>query len=140
MPDLNLIERVIALEAVELFQSLTPEQLSRIAAIAKEVTFPPGKVILEPGQPMEELYVILDGAVEISRNTELIHTAGQNQVLGAWALFDSEPMPVSAKAKDDVRLLKIGRDDFYDLLGDNMQITASIFAVIVKRFRKLVEG
>jgi CRP-like cAMP-binding protein len=60
-------------------------------------------------------------------------------VLGAWALFDSEPMPMTAKAIDDVRLLRISRDDFFDLLSDNMEITASIFATLVKRFRRIVE-
>jgi hypothetical protein len=36
-------------------------------------------------------------------------------------------------------VLTISRDDFYDLLSDNTEITASIFAMLVKRFRQLVE-
>ena len=46
---------------------------------------------------------------------------------------------VSAKTVEDTRLLRIGRDDFYDLLSDNVEITAAIFSTLVKRFRKLVE-
>ena len=139
MPELNIVEKVIALEAVELLKNLTPEQLSRIATIAREVKHPPGKTILDPTQPLDALYVIVDGAVELSRNGEALHTAGQNEVLGAWALFDEDPMPVSAKTLEDTRLLRIGRDDFYDLLSDNVEITAAIFSTLVKRFRKLVE-
>ncbi len=139
MPELNIVEKVIALEAVELLKNLSPEQLSRIATIAREVKHPPGKVILDPTQPLDALYVIVDGAVELSRNGEALHTAGQNEVLGAWALFDEDPMPVSAKTLEDTRLLRIGRDDFYDLLSDNVEITAAIFSTLVKRFRKLVE-
>ena len=66
--------------------------------------------------------------------------ARQNEVLGAWALFDPEPMNVIAKALEDTRLLRIGRDDCYDLLADNSEITASIFSMLVKRFRQLVEA
>ena len=139
MPELNIVEKVIALEAVELLKNLSPEQLSRIATIAREVKHPPGKTILDPTQPLDALYVIVDGAVELSRNGEALHTAGQNEVLGAWALFDEDPMPVSAKTLEDTRLLRIGRDDFYDLLSDNVEITAAIFSTLVKRFRKLVE-
>jgi CRP-like cAMP-binding protein len=139
MPELNIVEKVIALEAVELLKNLTPEQLSRIATIAREVKHPPGKTILDPKQPMDALYVIVDGSVELGRNDEVLHTAGQNEVLGAWALFDEDPMPVSAKTVEDTRLLRIGRDDFYDLLSDNVEITAAIFSTLVKRFRKLVE-
>jgi CRP-like cAMP-binding protein len=139
MPELNIVEKVIALEAVELLKNLSPEQLSRIATIAREVKHPPGKTILDPAQPLDALYVIVDGTVELSRNGETLHTAGQNEVLGAWALFDEDPMPVSAKTLEDTRLLRIGRDDFYDLLSDNVEITAAIFSTLVKRFRKLVE-
>jgi CRP-like cAMP-binding protein len=139
MAELNIIERVIALEAVDLLKNLNPDQLSRIASIAKEVKHAPGRVILEPDKTLDGLYIIVDGSVEIQRGAERLHVARQNEVLGAWALFDTDPMPVTARALDDVRLLRISRDDFFDLLSDNMEITASIFATLVKRFRRIVE-
>jgi CRP-like cAMP-binding protein len=139
MAELNIIEKVIALEAVDLLKNLNPDQLERIASIAREVKHAPGRVILEPEKALDGLYVIIDGSVEIGRGTERLHVARQNEVLGAWALFDTDPMPVTAKALDDVRLLRISRDDFFDLLSDNMEITASIFSTLVKRFRRIVE-
>jgi len=139
MPELNIVEKVIALEGVELLRSLSPEQLSRIASIAKEMLISSGKVVLDPAQPLDALYVILDGTVELSRNDQRLHVAGQNEVLGAWALFDEEPMPVIATALEDAKLLRITRDDFFDLLSDNLEIAASIFSTLVKRFRKLLE-
>lgn|SRR5689334_23731957 len=139
MAELNIVEKVIALEGVELLKNLTPDQLSRIATIAKEEHHPPGKVVLEPDKALEALYVILDGSVELSQSSGAATTARQNDVLGAWALFDPEPLPVAAKTTEDTRLLRISRDDFYDLLSDNMEITASIFAILVKRFRQLVQ-
>jgi CRP-like cAMP-binding protein len=140
LAELNIVEKVIALEGVELLRGLSPEQLARIGTIAREEKFPPGKVVLDPSKPADALYVIVEGAVELSRNGQVLTVAGQNEVLGAWALFDeSDPMPVSAKTTEDTRLLRIGRDDFYDLLSDNSEITSAIFSTLVKRFRKLVE-
>ena len=140
MAELNIVEKVIALEAVDLLKNLSPEQLSRIASISQETKVAPGKPVLDPDKPPDALYVILDGAVSISRDNTELHVARQNEVLGAWALFDPEPMNVIAKAVEDTRLLRIGRDDFYDLLADNSEITASIFSMLVKRFRQLVEA
>ena len=140
MAELNIVEKVIALEAVDLLKNLSPEQLSRIASISQEMKVAPGKPVLDPGKPPDALYVILDGAVSISRDNTELHVARQNEVLGAWALFDPEPMNVIVKAVEDTRLLRIGRDDFYDLLADNSEITASIFSMLVKRFRQLVEA
>jgi CRP-like cAMP-binding protein len=141
MSELNIVEKVIALEGVELLNPLTPEQLASIAAIAQEVRFPPRKVVLDGAKPADALYVIVDGAVDLSRNGEVLETAARNHVLGAWALFDEDdPMPLTATTAEDTLLLRISRDDFYDLLADNSEITAAIFSTLVKRFRKLVEA
>jgi CRP-like cAMP-binding protein len=139
MAELNIVEKVIAMEGVELFKNLNADQLSRIASIAREVKHPRGKVLLEPSKPMDALLVVVDGSVELARGGEVLHVAKQNDVLGAWALFDDDPMPVTATTVEDTRLLRIGRDDFYDLLSDNVEITAAVFSTLVKRFRKLVE-
>ncbi len=139
MAELNLIEKVIALEAVDLLRNLTPDQLARVATIAKELSVRPGDAVID-GKQQESLYVVLDGSVEILRGNDVLHAATQNEVIGAWSLFDPEPMALTARTgKSGARLLRIQRDDFYDLLSDNMEITASIFATLVKRFRKLVE-
>ena len=140
MAELNIVEKVILLEGVDLLSGLTPEQLARIAAIAQEVKIPPAKTILEAGKPLDALYVIVEGAVELSRDGSPLTTARQNEVLGAWALFEeADPLPVTARTLEDTRLLRISREDFYDLLADNSEITSAIFSTLVKRFRKLVE-
>jgi len=139
MSELNIVEKVLALEAVELLNKLTPDQLARIATIAKEIRFAPGKTIVEPDKPLEALYVVLDGAVEMKRGVEILTVAKQNDVIGTWALFDPEPLPVGAATIEDTRLLRIGRDDFYDLLSDNTEIMASVFTALVRRFRQLVQ-
>src|SRR2546425_5681057 len=100
MAERNLVEKVIALEGVELLKNLNPDQLARIATIAQEVHFPPGKVILEPAKPLDSLYVILEGTVELGKDGPLT-TARQGDVLGTWALFDTDPMPVTAKTSED---------------------------------------
>lgn len=139
MPELNIVEKVIALEGVDLLKNLNPDQLARIATIATVERLPPGKLILDSSKPLDALYIVLDGAVELSQKETVIHTARQNEVLGSWALFDSEPMPVTAKTVEDTGLLRIGRDDFYDLLSDNMEIAAAIFSTLARRFRRLVQ-
>ena len=138
MAELNIVEKVIALEGVDLLSGLQPDQLARIALIATEVSYPPGKVVLDPAKPLDALFVVLDGGVSLAKDGVEIHVAKQNEVLGAWALFDSEPMPVIATATEDTRLLRISRDDFYELLSDNVEITTTVFSTLVKRFRKLI--
>jgi signal-transduction protein with cAMP-binding, CBS, and nucleotidyltransferase domain len=138
MTELNLVEKVIALEGVDLLAGLTAEQLAGIASIATEADFPPGRTILDAARPVDALYVIMDGSVELSRGGEALDVAGRNAVLGVWALFDeNDPLRLGAKAREDTRLLRIGRDDFYDLLADDSEITAAVFSALAARFRRL---
>lgn len=123
---------MIALEGVELLGTLSPEHLATIAVVATEMQVPPGRVILD---------IVLDGSVELSHDGSVLDAAGQNALLGAWALFDEDaPIPLTARALSDTHLLRVGRDDFYELLADNGDITTAVFSTLVKRFRKLVEA
>lgn len=139
MQQLNIVERVIALEGVELLRGLSPDQLARIAAIATQEHAPPGKVLLSPGEPLEAMYVIMDGSVELLQEGVPLEVARQNDVVGSWALLDSAPLPVTARALEDTTLLRIAREDFYELLSDNTEIISAIFSTLVRRFRALLE-
>ena len=138
MAELNLVEKVMALEGVELFERLNPDQLARLAAIAQETRLPPHTTVFEANEELAALYVLLEGAIVLYRDGEQLHTAGPGEVLGTWALLDPEPMPVRAVTREDARALRINRADFYDLLADNVEIMASILSMLVKRFRALV--
>jgi CRP-like cAMP-binding protein len=107
--ELNLVEKVIALEGVELMSGLEPDLMANIAAIATEVHFLPGRPILEETKPLDALYIIVDGSVELTRDGVPVDTAGVNAVLGAWALFhDKDPVRIGATAREDTRVLSIG--------------------------------
>jgi CRP-like cAMP-binding protein len=139
MKELNIVERVIALEGVDLLKGLSPEQLARIGLIGRQEQVPPGGVILDPGDQLDAMYVILDGSVELIESGERVETAGQNEVLGSWALLDESPLPVRAVALEDTTLLKITRDDFFELLADAPEIVSAILSRLVSRFRALLE-
>ncbi len=140
MRELNIVEKVLALEAVDLFKNLTSEQLAEIASVAKEMAAAPGKAVIEASTPVDSLYVILEGEVDLKRNGQSFYQAKPGEVLGSWALFDDSPGGVTANALTDVLLLRVSRTDFYDLLSDNVQITQQIFSTLVRRFRELAGG
>jgi CRP-like cAMP-binding protein len=136
MSNLSVVEKVISLEDVEIFSELTPDQLARVAAVAKEVRFAPGEFVLDGTKRIEALYVIVDGAVEVRHGDEKLLSLGPGHVLGMWAIFqDPDPAWVTAKALEDTRVLRIHREEFYELLADYSEITSAIFSTLIKRFR-----
>ena len=134
MPKLSIVEKVLALESVEVFANLTPDQMARIAVIAKEVQFAPGESIVGGSKHIDALYVIVDGSADLRHGDEPLSIVGQGHVLGMWAIFeDVEPMQVTANAREDTKVLRIDREDFYELLSDHAEITSAIFSTLTRR-------
>ena len=56
---LTVIEKVIFLKSVDIFEHATVEQLGHIAGLTEEVNFEAGETIYKEGEPGETMYVIL---------------------------------------------------------------------------------
>ncbi len=108
----------------DIFYQLTPTQLEMIANLCKEAAFKPGETIFKENSDSKELYVIMDGEVEISIDPSLvggpdvanephrvIATMRRGQSFGEIALVDEGLRSASAQAgKSPTRLLVIPRD------------------------------
>ena len=135
---LTVIEKVMALQNVDVFSEVSTEQLSHLALIAEEVTGEQGDVLYKESDPPQAMYLVLEGRVRLHRDQLDVTIASAHDVFGTWALFDDEPMVVTATVLESCRLLRIGRDDFIDLLADYVQITQGVLKAMVKRLRGLV--
>ena len=136
---LTVIEKVIFLQNVDVFLEVPTEQLAYLAAIAEETAFLKGDDIYKTEESSDAMYLVLEGKVKLHRDSEEIALAGEKEVFGTWALFDEELRIVTATAIEDSKLLLIDREDFYDLLADNVQITQGILKTLVKRMRSLID-
>lgn len=94
-----------------------------------EITnFPEGATIFTEGAPGDALYVILKGEVTVTKSLKppkgrsrekaekVIATLHQGDFFGEMALLDEAPRSAAAKAKTEVRALKISRDTFWDFV------------------------
>ena len=52
---------------------------------------------------------------------------------------DLEPRLVDAVAAEETRLLRLDREDFFDLLSEQFDITQKIFQSIVGRLKSLIQ-
>ena len=64
-----------------------------------------------------------------------VASLGQGQFVGEMAILDSEPRSASVIATEDVRALKIEREDFTDLLAERAEIAIGIIRIISWRLR-----
>lgn len=136
---LTVVEKVVFLQNVDIFEQVPAEQLSYIAAIAEEVSYSKGEVIFKENEPSDSLYLVIDGKINLEREGKQVLSAGAKDAFGTWSLLDNEPRVVTATITEDARLLRIERNDFVDLLADNVQVTQGILKTLVKKVRDLVD-
>lgn len=135
---LTIVDKVLFLQNVDVFNHSTTEELSFIGSIAREVEKPKNSIVFKEEDSADAMYLVVKGRVRLHKGDQEILVVGEKQAFGTWALFDTEPRLMTATAIEDVHLLKIEQEEFYDLLSDHIEITQSIFKALVQRIKRLI--
>lgn len=86
-------------------QGLTGEELTTLATFSDVKRFASGAVLFHEGDPGEEMYVVLDGRVMISKfipggGEEALAILERGDFFGEMSLIDGQPRSADAKAHD----------------------------------------
>jgi HEAT repeat protein len=142
MPDperaLGDIETMLRLRRVPLFERLAPEDLQRLAAVAVERSFAAGEVLVREGDPGDELFVILDGEVAVSRlepdgSERSIRTYQAGDHIGELAALRDRPRAATVTATGPVRTLVIGGEGLTAILLERPEAAMAMLATLAER-------
>ncbi len=136
---LTPIEKVLLLQNVEIFAEVPSDQLAALAAISREVSYLAGDLVYQEHDSPDGLYLVLSGAVRLSQGERTVSVAGPRESFGTWALFDDEAKVLGAETIEDSRLLRIDRNEFNDLLSDDVRIAQGIIRTVARKLRELAE-
>jgi CRP/FNR family cyclic AMP-dependent transcriptional regulator len=132
------VQKVAALQRIELFSGMTSVELSRIAAIAEQVVYSAGSVIFREGDYGQSMFLVLEGEVRLHTDTRDFETAIQNDYFGEMTLIDGDARSASATALSDCLLLSIGQEAFQQTLASNFEAALAIMRTLSQRLRKEV--
>jgi len=136
---LTVIEKVLFLQNIDVFDNVPSEHLGYMASISEEINFVKGEVIYKLNEHSDAMYLVIEGKVRLHIDDRDITIANDKDAFGTWALFDDSPRVVSATTVSETWLLKIEREEFVDLLADHVQMTQAILKTLVVRMRSLVD-
>lgn len=134
----TVVEKVLLLQNVDLLSAARSEDLAVLASIAEEVLYAKGATVFEEGQPADGLYVVIRGELVLTREGVEVDRMGEKSALGAWDLTEGSPRVFGSTTADETLLLRVDRQDFYDLLLDYPELGQSMLKAMVRRFRNLV--
>jgi CRP-like cAMP-binding protein len=135
---LTIIEKVLFLKSVDIFEHATVEQLGRIAGLTEEVHFEPRETIFNEGDLGDAFYVLLSGRVSIEKNGNTLREIEEKEAFGALEMLDFHPRAVTAKAVDQVRALKVNGREFHDLLSVDMEMVEAVFRMLCGLIRRIL--
>jgi CRP-like cAMP-binding protein len=109
------------LSKISLFSALQPSYLRRIANLGIEEDYPTNALIFKEGAPGDKMYLILSGAVRISRQVpgmgeEALAVLRAGTHFGEMALIDDFPRSADARAHEACKLFVVRKEDMEDLL------------------------
>ncbi|MGH2630574.1 MAG: cyclic nucleotide-binding domain-containing protein [Actinomycetota bacterium] len=135
MPD-DVIE---TLRQVPLFQGMSDRSLHRVSEIAKEVTHPDGKTVVEEDHSAIGFHLIMSGQAVASQGGVALGTMDPGDYFGEMSLIDGKPRSATVIAKGELRTLAIPSWNFNRLLDDNPEMMRALLVVLSERVRALRE-
>ncbi len=135
------MENVELLNSVPLFEGLSGDDLTALGARMTVRSFKAGEMIFEQGDAGSEMYLVVDGHVNIhlpgdaSRRVSLKDLA-RGEYFGELALFDDKPRSASALATTDLSLLELSRDTLSSYLEQRPRAAMAILRTMSERLRQ----
>lgn len=137
------------LRVIPLFSAISTDDaaLERILSISSTRRVSVGEVVIREGEPGSEMFVMLQGRVEIRRRTRagddytvVTLRAEDNVFFGEMALIDDDVRSATIVTTEDAEFLVLGKSEFLNL-GDSdpqiaLPITREIAKILASRLRK----
>ena len=97
----------------------------------------PGEVIFRQYDMGAEMYVILEGEVDLSIGATIVETLGPGEPFGEMALIDQAPREATATARTRVALAVLPEKRFLFMVQTNPSFALQIMKVMADRLRKM---
>ena len=130
------------LRGLPYFSDLPEELLRAVCDLSRQIDVEAGQVIIEEGSTSEEMYVLVEGELVVtkhqeSRDVELARV-GPGEVVGELALLDKRPRIASVSAAIPSRLVRIPAEAFEALLEDS-RVVRRMVGTVTSRLRSTEE-
>ena len=121
--------KIDLLKKVPLFSGCSKSELQQLASIADEIDLREGSALTREGQPGREFFVLIDGTVEVTQNSETIAKLGAGDWFGEIALLTKASRTATVTATSPVRVLVVTDRAFRQVV----EATPSIAVKVLER-------
>ena len=137
-------ELIQSLRKIPIFSQVSDDDLDSLAALLIERAYPKNAIVVEEGLPGDYMYVIQQGRVKVTKESEdgrekIMNFLEAGAFFGDMALLDAAPRSASVKTLEPSRLLALSRRDFLNLLRESPDLALAVILELTARLRETNE-
>ena len=126
-----------AVRAIDLFRSLTDDELRTVAGRLRPLHYAAGEKIIEEGSAGDSFFLVDRGEVRVLRRLggtpREMARLGEGECFGEMAMLTGEQRTATVVASTDVDVFMIDKASFQDILAGNPDVAVDISALLAKR-------
>lgn len=95
-----------------------------------------GQLVFEAGEEGKEMYVVLEGEIEIVVGDRVVEQVGPGEIFGEMALIDNSPRSASARAGKPSVIVPIDKFNFTYYVEHSPFFALDVMSVMADRLRR----
>ncbi len=136
---MDVSERIRHMQALDLFQDLSEEKHREFIGALAEKQLNPGDILFRDGDPADSLYVLVKGALSVTKNNRPITQVEPVDYIGEMALLEDLPRSATVTAVKPSVLLVVSRPLFERYLQGHPVSQLSITRSLCRKIRRDTE-
>jgi CRP/FNR family cyclic AMP-dependent transcriptional regulator len=134
---MTIESEVQSLRQVSMFREIDPARLKLLAFTSDRLVYDKGDVLFRQNEVSDSTYVIVEGKVEVwiatARDRIKVAELGTGDIVGEMGVLCDKPRSATIEAASHVVALKIGREVFFDMLGQFPQMSVAVMRDLARR-------
>ncbi len=126
-------EKMAYLSKVPLFASLSFEELQSLAKKSDIVEYKNGEEIISLGEKANNLYILLSGEVEVTKDSQKLNELSSGDFFGEIAIVAKSKRIATVKALSDINTLVFSEVAFNEIINKYPNISVEIMKEMTKR-------
>jgi len=122
------------------FQHLTHDELMKVLRCVYDEEFAARTPIVRQGERGDDLYFVAEGVVDVYVNDVLVTSISVGGHFGELALISGEARSATVVARTATRLLRMSREDFYDLSERDQSVAVKILWAFLQTLGERVKS
>jgi CRP-like cAMP-binding protein len=130
--ELGRIEQIHSLRSLFGLQGLSTASLAALAAHTRPLRIPEGARLANAGEPVGEIYVVIEGELSTSRGDKQLGVFGPRSAVGALSAFAHDPRGLDCVATRETVALAMRADDVLEVFEDHFEMLFAVLRAVAR--------